>query len=311
MQIFKLPYKNFKLVILDRFNIPNDRPKIKELAPTIFNIIASTYNNIGGCSIYDHVEHMIKSIGRYKIIIDDSEQIYAAATYQYKERTSYKCTLIAKNMHHNDIDAKEAVQWIIKSDIVNWKKLYWIEAYDAVAHWHEKYGAIKIPAVYVPHILGGTQGQQVVLSDDPYVYERPIKGINGLKPKIMFGFNSEENIHKLLNEEQILAYTEHLNKLYNGITGKLLESNLPVHRIKNIRASLYFIEKSYKKKGQFRNILSSTHRTMAAIYKEAVQMLKDYRLPEQTKREVKYLCEFCKNAALNANIIRVHKLFQD
>ena len=132
----------------------------------------------------------------------------------------------------------------------------------------------------------------------------------GLKPKIMFGFKSEDAIHKLLNEEQILAYTEHLNKLYNGITGKLLESNLPVHRIKNIRASLYFIEKSYKEKGQFRNILPSTHRTMAAIYKEAMGMLKDYKLPDQTKWEVKYLCEFCKNVALNANIIRVHKLFQ-
>lgn len=308
MKTFNLPYKDFKLIILYRNADNNDRPTIKKMALEIFEILSKTYDKIGGCPLYTNPKHMTNSVAVYKIVLDCNNQIYGIAVYK-RDGNSYKCTLIAKNLKVNNIDAKEAVKWIIKSDIINWKNLYWIEAYDAVAHWYEKYGAFKIPAVYVPTIWEEYKGE-IHLTDDPYVYERPIMNM-GLKPKIMFGFKSEDAIHKLLNEEQILAYTEHLNKLYNGITGKLLESNLPVHRIKNIRASLYFIEKSYKEKGQFRNILPSTHRTMAAIYKEAMGMLKDYKLPDQTKREVKYLCEFCKNVALNANIIRVHKLFQD
>lgn len=42
----------------------------------------------------------------------------------------------------------------------------------------------------------------------------------------MFGFKSEDAIHKLLNEEQILAYTEHLNKLYNGIIRMITTQSL-------------------------------------------------------------------------------------
>lgn len=78
---------------------------------------------------------MIKNVARYKIVMDDNGLIYAVVVYRYfTEKNSYKCILIGHNKHLNSDDTKIAAQWIIKSDIINWKKLYWIKASDPVAH---------------------------------------------------------------------------------------------------------------------------------------------------------------------------------
>lgn len=309
MKIVELNYKDLKLYIFNKKSETNDIKYIKKRKDEIFQILKESYAHIDGCYIYTDPDDMIDKAGRYKIVMDSNQNIYSVATYRhFKKTNSYKCILIGYNHSLDATDGKTGVQWIIKSDIINWKNLYWIEAFDAVAHWHEKYGAFKIPSVYVPAILGKA-GIKLDENDD-YKYYRLIQGHDDPKPKFMFGFDSEERVKMLLKDELYLEYEKTITDLYKGIVDdSIFESHQTTNRLEAVLNTLYFIEDRYNEQMQFRNITKNTLVIMSKAYKEGMKIAKTEKIDPEQKEELLALCRMCKKIAYQANILDPHKLF--
>lgn len=309
MKIVDLKYKDLKMYIFNKKSTTNDMSYIEKRADEIFNILKKSYEKLGGCYIYKSVAKMKEMASRYKVVMNKNQEIFGVATYRnFVKTNSFKCILIGRNFDLDDNDGKEAVKWIIKSDIINWKHLYWIEAYDAIGHWEEKYGAFKIPSVYVPNILGPV-GIKTDSSDE-YVYYRLIQGIDEPQPKIMYGFESEERIKQMLNDEQYIEYENYIKKLYDGkVDNSIYESEYISDRYTAVINTLYFIEDRYNEQNQFHNITKQTYQIMVAVYKEGLSLIKSNKLSIDQKNEMKSLCNLCKRIAKEANILSSHKMF--
>ena len=212
MKEFNLHYKNLRLLILDR---TEDQDTIKDKKEILYNILVNAYKHIDGCDIYRNPKHMYQSVGRYKIVVDNDDNIYALAVYR-KMNDSYKCILIGGNIELNKDDVKKSVQFIIKSDITNFKKLYWIEASGPIRHWEEKYGAIKIPNVYVKDILSQYEIEPVEGDDYKYIRKIQTKYADYADiEKTMFGFSTQDILHKILStDKSINDYTESIKKMF-------------------------------------------------------------------------------------------------
>lgn len=307
MKVTQLPYKNFKLCIFNKSD-NEDYSFIKNHCNEIFSILNESYKQLGGCFIYNSPDKMLKMVARYKIIYDNDNNIFGVATYRnFKQTNSYKCILIGRNYQLNAADGKEAVKWIIKSDIINWKKLYWIEAFDAVGHWEEKYGAYKIPAVYVPGILGNAGIQ--LDNNDEYTYYRLIQGHTEMKPKMLFGFDSKERIKQMLNDEMYFEYDNYIRDLYAGkVDDSIYESHITTDRLEAVLNTLYFIEDRYTEQMQFRNITKTTLKLMSNVIAEGRKLAKTRLMSKGQKEELLDLCDLCEEIINNANILTIKKL---
>ena len=314
MKTVNLEYKNFKFLVLDRRK-NSDKKIISKYSENIFTLLKGAYEHIDGCDIYDSVEDMKSKATIYKIVINENEEIYGAATYRYlKPDNSYKCVLIGRNYELDKKDGKIVVQWIIKSDIINWEKLYWIEAYNKIAEWEEEYGAFKIPANYVPYILNSIDNITFD-KDDDYIYYRKIKGHKEPKPKIMFGFNSKETLEKFLKGEQSDKYAKHIKDLLDGkIRNSLYEkrvSKFNEFRIESILRTIDYIEDLYDEQNEFRNITPQLLEILQLICKETKNLINSSNVSKSDKDELKFKYKICKKITQNANVIIPHKLFKD
>lgn len=116
---------------------------------------------------------------------------------------------------------KEAVKYIIKSNIINYNKFYWIEASDVIKHWHEKYGAYKVPAQYAKEILNRSD----ITIENEYEYSRIIPGVDYPVTKIMYGFPTQEFFNEILKKENYYHFQNEVEKLYNeGFSTDIFET---------------------------------------------------------------------------------------
>ena len=316
MKTVDLEYKNFKLLVLDRRKNA-DKKLISKYSEKIFNLLKGAYEHIDGCEIYENKEDMKSKATIYKIVINDKEEIYGAATYRYlKPDNSYKCVLIGRNFEYDKEDGKTAVQWIIKSDIKNWKKYYWIEAFGRVADWEEEYGAFKIPANYVPYILNDVVDNSDFILDpqNEYKYYRKIKGHKDLKPKIMFGFNSKETLDKFLEGENYDKYDKLINDLLSGkIHNSLYEKRVEKFNefcIESVLRAIDFIEDRYDEQNEFRNVSPKLLKTLELVCKKTEELINSKNVSKTDKEELEFKYEICKKITQKANVIIPHKLFE-
>ena len=293
MRIFDLE-NGFKLLILDK-SMDNDI--INEYKGIIFEILKTSYDKLNGCSIYRSVNHMYKSVARYKLVIKNKE-VYASATYNFiKFKESYKCTLIGGNKKINKDEVNESVKYIIKSDIANFKKLYWIEASGPIKKWEERFGAYKIPSSYVGEILN----KKVEIIDE-YRYLREIGDVDEVVEKTMFGFDSIETFNKFLSGSKINEYEEYLERLFDGTS---LYEHKFIDKPKKIRlfALIDFIIQEYEESNQYRNVTEKTYKIMKDVYNELNEIIKAKTFDEKNKLD--YFDWIIKNA----NIMKLHRYF--
>ena len=312
MDIKRLDHKDLRLYILNKKS-DEDYAFIKKHSEKIFEILKTTYDKIGGCYNYKTPKKMLEMASRYKIVMNEKQEIFGVATYRhFIKDDSYKCILIGRNFDLDENDSKISVQWIIKSDIINWKKLYWIEAYDAVGHWENKYGAFKIPAVYATDILGNLD---IKLDDkDEYTYYRQIPGIEEPQPKIMFGVDSKDTLEKLLLGEKYSDYEKYVQELFDGkIHNSLYESKITKFdefRYEAVLRTLDFIEDRYDEQEQFRNVSPKTLEIMKSLCRETKKILASNKLSSEEKKELKPIYKNCLEITQKANVIIPYKLFE-
>ena len=312
MDIKKLDHKDLRLYILNKKS-DEDYAFIKKHSEKIFEILKTTYDQIGGCYNYKTPKKMLEMASRYKIIMNEKQEIFGVATYRhFIKDDSYKCILIGRNFDLDENDSKISLQWIIKSDIINWKKLYWIEAYDAVDHWENKYGAFKIPAVYAADILGNLD---IKLDDkDEYTYYRHIPGIEEPQPKIMFGVDRKDTLEKLLLGEKYSDYEKYVQELFDGkIHNSLYESKITKFdefRYEAVLRTMDFIEDRYDDQHEFRNVSTDLYDVLKLVCKETHSLINSQNISEEDKEELKFKYEICKKITQKANVIIPYKLFE-
>lgn len=112
MKTVDLEYKNFTLLVLNRRK-NTDKKLISKYSENIFNLLKGAYEHLDDWEIYLNKEDLKSKATIYKIVINKEE-------------------------------GKIAFQWIIKSDIKNLKKYYWIEAFGHVADWEEEYSNLHL-----------------------------------------------------------------------------------------------------------------------------------------------------------------------
>ena len=278
MKEFNLHYKDLKLIILDKLT---DQEYIKEKRDIIFNILLNAYKHIDGCDIYRNPKHMYQSVGRYKIVIDTNNIIYAVAVYR-KINESYKCILIGGNNELNKQDVKESVQFIIKSDITNFKKLYQIEASGPIKHWEEKYGAIKIPNTYVKEILPQYDIEFVDGDDYSYIRKIQTKYADYVDiEKTMFGFSNPDILNKILTtDKSINDYVDAIKKMYTEPLYNSLQESVKNNKAKELAYKcqniLGFINEVYNECGAFHNMKIDTYKFIKKIVDLSVKIYKEY-----------------------------------
>lgn len=303
MKQFKLN-NGLTLVYLDKLS---DMNSIQEYKEEIFDILTNAYTHINGCSIYKNVKHMTTNVYRYKLVFNNDNQLYAVATYRYfVEANSYKCILIGGNIQYNKSKVKEAVKSIIKSDIANFKNLYWIEASGPIMHWHNKFGAIKIPNAYVPAILGY---DNITLLPDGYSYTRKIQGVENEVEKIMFGFPNKNILEEILSGDSYINYENTIKRLYNNETiGDIMESIYNKSRESQLIRILEFIIDSYTENLQFYNMTKNCHSLIKKVLIEIKSYISKNRYNKQRYLVIKDLYTECLEIYRNANILKLNKL---
>ena len=304
MKEFKLN-NGVRIVYFDRYT---DSELIKEYQDEIFDILLNAYKSISGCKIYKHAKHMAKTVDRYKLVFIDNK-LYAVATYRYyTETNSYKCILIAGNILQLDKEkVNEAVAYIIKSDIANFKKLYWIEASGPIEHWHNKFGAIKIPNTYILSIL--KFNKDIKLLDDGYKYIRQIQGVENEVEKTMFGFPNKNILAEILSGDSYINYEEYIKKLYNNETiGDIFESIYYKNRRSQLIRILEFIVDAYTENLQFYNMTEKCHELIKKTLIEFKSYLHTYTKNTREYCAVESLYAECLEIYRNANILKLHVL---
>ena len=119
MDIKKLDHKDLRLFILNKKS-DEDYVFIKKHSDKIFEILKAAHDKIGGCEIYVTPNKMLEMASRYKIVMNEKQEIFGVATYRYViEDDSYKCILMGRNFDLDENDSKISVQSIIKSDITS------------------------------------------------------------------------------------------------------------------------------------------------------------------------------------------------
>lgn len=263
---------NLYLFIYDKSN-QDDRSTIQKYCTEIFRILHDGYKHINGCTVYKSPNHMYKNVARYKLVVDQDFNIYACAVYRHMPATnSYKCILISENK--NIPQDHKAVRTIIKSDIVNFQKLYWIEASGPIAHWEEKYGAIKIPNVYVPVIF--SKATNITLNPDGYSYSRNFDMYDTPVNKTIFGFPSKEILDKMLSYPAIQKYTELLINVIGKDEAECLYEAFGMQgrsRWCILYKTMLYIEDAHTNECKFSNLTGSVRTLIIRLIKEAQSLI--------------------------------------
>lgn len=89
---------------------------------------------------------------------------------------------------------KEGVIEIVKHDIANFDKWYWVEASGPIEHYFKKYGGYPIPNIVAKELF---RAKFVELKDDGFHYVRELGEDKELVEKCVFGFKSFEEYQRV------------------------------------------------------------------------------------------------------------------
>lgn len=126
-----------------------------------------------------------------KHVVDDAGNIAACAVYDNREGGSKISGIAGVHTHP---DYREAVALIIKSDIADFDKWYWVEASGAVEHLFKKYNGYPIPFEYAQTFLQCDIQKEC---PDGFHYIRRL-GLDDEVRKGVYGFRSYEDYLHIL-----------------------------------------------------------------------------------------------------------------
>ena len=132
---------NLKVVFIEKKDI-------MPLSDFIWQMLVSSYENIGGLKTYRSKEDFLRKVKYAKIVYNNAD-IVACAIYRNMEG-SYK--MVAIGCNQEDI-GKQGIQAIIKDDIEKFDYHFWAEVSGAIEHYFKKYNGYPMPNILAPEIL--------------------------------------------------------------------------------------------------------------------------------------------------------------
>ena len=197
-----------------------DRDQIAGYAPKIWSICQEAYEPIGGFLSIAKESDIPKRAKLVKLVLstdfDGNHEIGAVALYQPREG-GFRGIGYAGNKRQVP-DYRECMQLIIKDDISNFDKWFWVEASGAIAHYFKKHGGTPIPNVYASYILKRAIPENC-LCDDGFNYLTQIGplGNETTIKKMIFEFPNKDFYDKIMDAYGTLdTFSDNIKKLEAG-----------------------------------------------------------------------------------------------
>ena len=185
--------------VLESYNDINvetisDADEIKELLPTIIDLVIKTYRPIGGYYGNTNVSKVSRSTSLVKIVKDENGDIISCAFYR-NVNGSFK---IQAYGHNGTQFGKDGVKAIIKTDVAPYSNWIWREVSGAIEHYFKKFEGYPLPNDFAVDVLEKNP-DEIELLDDGFHYRRKIGGNDDSTEKVIYGFPNEEIAKKAMS----------------------------------------------------------------------------------------------------------------
>jgi len=271
---------NLKVVFIEKKDI-------MPLSDFIWQMLVSSYENIGGLKTYRSKEDFLRKVKYAKIVYNNAD-IVACAIYRNMEG-SYK--MVAIGCNQEDI-GKQGIQAIIKDDIEKFDYHFWAEVSGAIEHYFRKYNGYPMPNILAPEILSISSELIRLSKNDNVHYERQIS--NEWFEKMIFGAKSKEVY------EAAIAAVEDYSKFMKEVNKVNENSNMNGRY--SVKQAMYIVENIYRahEEDGYNELIPSWYEAL----NESMEVL---LAAEQTQTVVDYI-EYCNYLLETMPVLQLHPL---
>lgn len=271
---------NLKVVFIEKKDI-------MPLADFIWQMLVSSYENIGGLKTYRSKEDFLRKVKYAKIVYNNAD-IVACAIYRNMEG-SYK--MVAIGCNQEDI-GKQGIQAIIKDDIEMFDYHFWAEVSGAIEHYFRKYNGYPMPNILAPEILSISSELIRLSKNDNVHYERQIS--NEWFEKMIYGAKSKEVY------EAAIAAVEDYSKFMKEVNK--INENSNMNGRYSVKQAMYIVENIYRahEEDGYNELIPSWYKAL----KESMEVL---LAAEQTQTVVDYI-EYCNYLLETMPVLQLHPL---
>jgi hypothetical protein len=271
---------NLKVVFIEKKDI-------MPLSDFIWQMLVSSYENIGGLKTYRSKEDFLRKVKYAKIVYNNAD-IVACAIYRNMEG-SYK--MVAIGCNQEDI-GKQGIQAIIKDDIEKFDYHFWAEVSGAIEHYFRKYNGYPMPNILAPEILSISSELIRLSKNDNVHYERQIS--DEWFEKMIYGAKSKEVY------EAAIAAVEDYSKFMKEVNKVNENSNMNGRY--SVKQAMYIVENIYRahEEDGYNELIPSWYEAL----NESMEVL---LAAEQTQTVVDYI-EYCNYLLETMPVLQLHPL---
>ena len=271
---------NLKVVFIEKKDI-------MPLSDFIWQMLVSSYENIGGLKTYRSKEDFLRKVKYAKIVYNNAD-IVACAIYRNMEG-SYK--MVAIGCNQEDI-GKQGIQAIIKDDIEKFDYHFWAEVSGAIEHYFRKYNGYPMPNILAPEILSISSELIRPSKNDNVHYERQIS--DEWFEKMIYGAKSKEVY------EAAIAAVEDYSKFMKEVNK--INENLNMNGRYSVKQAMYIVENIYRahEEDGYNELIPSWYEAL----NESMEVL---LAAEQTQTVVDYI-EYCNYLLETMPVLQLHPL---
>ena len=271
---------NLKVVFIEKKDI-------MPLSDFIWQMLVSSYENIGGLKTYRSKEDFLRKVKYAKIVYNNAD-IVACAIYRNMEG-SYK--MVAIGCNQEDI-GKQGIQAIIKDDIEKLDYHFWAEVSGAIEHYFRKYNGYPMPNILAPEILSISSELIRLSKNDNVHYERQIS--NEWFEKMIYGAKSKEVY------EAAIAAVEDYSKFMKEVNKVNENSNMNGRY--SVKQAMYIVENIYRahEEDGYNELIPSWYEAL----NESMEVL---LAAERTQTVVDYI-EYCNYLLETMPVLQLHPL---
>lgn len=271
---------NLKVVFIEKKDI-------MPLSDFIWQMLVSSYENIGGLKTYRSKEDFLRKVKYAKIVYNNAD-IVACAIYRNMEG-SYK--MVAIGCNQEDI-GKQGIQAIIKDDIEKFDYHFWAEVSGAIEHYFRKYNGYPMPNILAPEILSISSELIRPSKNDNVHYERQIS--DEWFEKMIYGAKSKEVY------EAAIAAVEDYSKFMKEVNK--INENSNMNGRYSVKQAMYIVENIYRahEEDGYNELIPSWYEAL----NESMEVL---LTAEQTQTVVDYI-EYCNYLLETMPVLQLHPL---
>ena len=271
---------NLKVVFIEKKDI-------MPLSDFIWQMLVSSYENIGGLKTYRSKEDFLRKVKYAKIVYNNAD-IVACAIYRNMEG-SYK--MVAIGCNQEDI-GKQGIQAIIKDDIEKFDYHFWAEVSGAIEHYFKKYNGYPMPNILAPEILSISSELIRPSKNDNVHYERQIS--DEWFEKMIYGAKSKEVY------EAAIAAVEDYSKFMKEVNK--INENSNMNGRYSVKQAMYIVENIYRahEEDGYNELIPSWYEAL----NESMEVL---LTAEQTQTVVDYI-EYCNYLLETMPVLQLHPL---